>query len=55
MICACNGVGAKTILAAASACRGDLDRIADATGAGAVCGSCRPEIRTLLTKAAATV
>ncbi|MEM8755839.1 MAG: molybdopterin dinucleotide binding domain-containing protein, partial [Pseudomonadota bacterium] len=41
VICACNGVGAKTILAAASACRGDLDRIADATGAGAVCGSCR--------------
>ncbi|MFD1343845.1 molybdopterin-dependent oxidoreductase [Litorisediminicola beolgyonensis] len=47
-VCACMGVGANTLLAAIGTVGPDLDRICEATGAGLTCGSCRPEITTLI-------
>ncbi|MGR3500983.1 molybdopterin-dependent oxidoreductase [Pseudaestuariivita sp.] len=51
-ICSCMGVGANTILAAAEELGPDLARVCEATGAGVTCGSCRPEITTLLSRLA---
>ncbi len=48
-LCACFGVGVKTILKAIEADQLDsVEAIGDALGAGTNCGSCRPEIADLL-------
>lgn len=51
VICACRNVRAAAIGKAIAAGSSDLDAVADATGAGANCGSCRPEIARLLAAA----
>jgi assimilatory nitrate reductase catalytic subunit len=48
IVCACLKVGARTIAAAAQAGAQTLDAVGAATGAGANCGSCRPEIARLI-------
>lgn len=48
MICACRGVRAERIKGAIRDGAATLDAIGDATGAGANCGSCRPEIARIL-------
>ncbi len=48
VVCACRGVRANRIEAAIASGCASLDAIADATGAGSACGSCRPEIARLL-------
>jgi assimilatory nitrate reductase catalytic subunit len=54
-ICVCLNVGANTILDAIRTKNLiDVGAISDATGAGTGCGSCRPEIESLLHKAAQT-
>ena len=51
-VCSCMGVGANTLLATASEIGADLDSVCKATGAGVTCGSCRPEIATLISRIA---
>ena len=51
VVCACRGVRAAKIAAAAAAGAADVDAIGEVTTAGAVCGSCRPEIARLLAAA----
>lgn len=51
IVCACRNVRAAAIGRAIGAGAVDLDSVADATGAGANCGSCRPEIARLLAAA----
>lgn len=48
VVCACRGVRQPRIEAAIADGARDLDAVAGATGAGASCGSCRPEIARLL-------
>ena len=48
IVCACRGVRADRIAAAVGAGAVTLDAVAEATGAGSACGSCRPEIARLL-------
>lgn len=48
IVCACRGVRADRIAAAVGAGAITLDAVAEATGAGSACGSCRPEIARLL-------
>ncbi|HXG77718.1 MAG TPA: molybdopterin-dependent oxidoreductase [Methyloceanibacter sp.] len=49
LVCSCVGIGANQIAAAvARGCR-TLEAVIQATGAGSNCGSCRPEIRRLIT------
>ena len=48
VVCACRGVRTRRIEAAVAAGSATLDAIAEATGAGASCGSCRPEIARLI-------
>jgi assimilatory nitrate reductase catalytic subunit len=50
VVCACRGVRQARILAAIAAGAADLEAVGEATGAGASCGSCRPEISRLMTK-----
>ncbi|CAN7253052.1 molybdopterin-dependent oxidoreductase [Phenylobacterium sp. LjRoot225] len=52
VVCACRGVRQVKIEAAIAGGCGTVDAVGDATGAGAACGSCRPEIARLLGKAA---
>jgi assimilatory nitrate reductase catalytic subunit len=52
LVCACRGVRASKITAAAASGAHSLDAIAETTGAGAGCGSCRPQIARLLAEAA---
>jgi assimilatory nitrate reductase catalytic subunit len=52
IVCACRGVRQTKIEAAITAGCDTLDAIADTTGAGASCGSCRPEISRLLSQSA---
>jgi assimilatory nitrate reductase catalytic subunit len=47
-ICACFGISRATVEAAAARGAQSLDAIAATTRAGSNCGSCRPEIRSLL-------
>jgi assimilatory nitrate reductase catalytic subunit len=47
-VCVCFGIGARAIRAAAEAGCATAEAIGAATRAGTNCGSCRPEIRTLL-------
>lgn len=56
LVCACLGVGVNTILQAVAAqqlC--SVEAIGAALGAGTNCGSCRPELRALLSKGAPPV
>jgi assimilatory nitrate reductase catalytic subunit len=48
LVCACHGVTAAAILG----CGGDLAMVGAATRAGTGCGSCKPEIATLLARLA---
>ena len=49
MVCACFGVGVNTILRGIATQRlMTVESIGQALGAGTNCGSCRPELRTLL-------
>ncbi|MGH6955635.1 MAG: (2Fe-2S)-binding protein, partial [Caulobacteraceae bacterium] len=47
-VCACKGVSARRVERAIAEGAASLDAIAEATGAGAGCGSCRPEIARML-------
>ncbi|MBC9246349.1 molybdopterin-dependent oxidoreductase [Paracoccus sp. 11-3] len=52
LICACFGIGAKTILhSIATQKLVSVEDIGKALGAGSNCGSCRPELKTLLASA----
>jgi assimilatory nitrate reductase catalytic subunit len=51
IVCACRGVRLARIEAAIAGGCGSVDAVSDATGAGASCGSCRPEIARLLNSA----
>ena len=51
IVCACRNVRAAAIAAAAQAGARDVDAVAEATGAGSNCGSCRPEIARMLSVA----
>jgi assimilatory nitrate reductase catalytic subunit len=55
VVCACNGVRASRISAAVASGARTLDDIADATGAGSSCGSCRPEVARMLPMPAHTL
>jgi assimilatory nitrate reductase catalytic subunit len=48
VVCACRGVRRSRIEVAIAGGAADLDAVAELTGAGAACGSCRPEIARLL-------
>ena len=48
VVCACRGVRAARIQAAIGAGAASVDAVAEATGAGTSCGSCRPEIARFL-------
>jgi assimilatory nitrate reductase catalytic subunit len=52
VVCACRGVRQAKIEAAIAGGCGTVDAVGEATGAGASCGSCRPEIARLLSQAA---
>lgn len=47
IVCNCTTTNKETILACMTACQNDPDRICSATGAGSVCGSCRPLVEQL--------
>ncbi|MBR0673317.1 (2Fe-2S)-binding protein, partial [Neoroseomonas soli] len=49
MVCACHGVTAAAIAASGAA---DVTGVGAATRAGTGCGSCRPEIASLLAREA---
>ena len=50
-VCACFGVGAKTLMAAIGAGTATtVEAIGKLLGAGTNCGSCVPELRQLLTR-----
>ena len=49
-VCSCMTVGQNTILAAAEEIGPDLNRVCEATGAGTTCGSCRPEVASLIAR-----
>lgn len=51
IVCACRNVRAAVIGKAVAAGAADVDAVAEATGAGTNCGSCRPEIARLLAAA----
>jgi assimilatory nitrate reductase catalytic subunit len=48
VVCACRNVRSKHILAAIAAGAAAVEAVGEATTAGTVCGSCRPEIARLL-------
>ena len=48
VLCACNGVGRNTIAAAVASGCCDLATLGKVTGAGMVCGGCRPELLALI-------
>ena len=48
IVCSCLGVGSAAIQEAVHAGALSVDGIGAATGAGTNCGSCKPEIRTML-------
>jgi assimilatory nitrate reductase catalytic subunit len=48
VVCACRGVGARTITAAIEGGARTIDAVADVTGAGTGCGSCRIEIGRMI-------
>jgi assimilatory nitrate reductase catalytic subunit len=48
LVCACRDVRSSPIEHAIAAGAADLDQVAEATTAGSVCGSCRPEIQRMI-------
>jgi assimilatory nitrate reductase catalytic subunit len=50
VVCSCRNVRADRIAGAIAAGATDLDAVGAATGAGATCGSCRPEIARMLSQ-----
>jgi assimilatory nitrate reductase catalytic subunit len=48
IVCACRAVRADRIETAIAAGAVDVDAVAEATGAGSACGSCRPQISRML-------
>ncbi len=52
IVCACRGVRKSKIEAAVAGGCASVDAVGEATGAGASCGSCRPEIARMLSPAA---
>jgi len=52
IVCACRGVRQVRVEAAIAEGRGTVDAVSEATGAGASCGSCRPEIARLIGQSA---
>jgi assimilatory nitrate reductase catalytic subunit len=50
VVCACRNVRAERIAAAITGGAGSIEAVGEATGAGSVCGSCRPEIAGLLSR-----
>jgi assimilatory nitrate reductase catalytic subunit len=55
VVCACRGLRAGRIETAIAEGCASVDEIGEATGAGAACGSCRPEIARLIATAKGTV
>ena len=53
VVCACRTVRTDRIAAAMAAGAATLDAIGEVTGAGATCGSCRPEIARMLARSLA--
>jgi assimilatory nitrate reductase catalytic subunit len=51
IVCACRGVRSARIEQAIAAGAKDIEAVSESTGAGAACGSCRPEIVRLLSAA----
>ena len=51
LVCSCNNVGDGNLKSKISEGCTDFDKLCNATGAGTGCGSCRPEIRTILSGA----
>ncbi len=51
VVCSCRAIREDRITAAIAAGAGSLDAVAEATGAGVTCGSCRPEIARMLSHA----
>ncbi len=49
-VCVCHGIGEVAILRSAAEGCGTVEAVGRATRAGTNCGSCRPEIRALLTR-----
>lgn len=47
-VCLCKGVSNRTIRRCASEGARTVEEIGRACGAGTVCGSCKPDIRSLL-------
>lgn len=47
-VCSCLGVGINTITDAILGGARDVDALGDCTGAGTSCGSCKPELRSLI-------
>ncbi|RAK51353.1 nitrate reductase [Phenylobacterium deserti] len=54
IVCACRGVRASRITDAIAAGCGSIDAVSESTGAGAACGSCRPEIARLIAQSPKT-
>jgi len=52
IVCACRGVRQVRVEAAIAEGCGTVDAVSEATGAGASCGSCRPEIARLIGQSA---
>lgn len=50
LVCSCNGVGEGNIKKTMEAGCKDLKELCSQTGAGMGCGSCRPEVRSILEK-----
>jgi assimilatory nitrate reductase catalytic subunit len=48
LVCACRNVRSSRIASAVAAGAASLEAVSEATGAGSVCGSCRPEIARLV-------
>jgi assimilatory nitrate reductase catalytic subunit len=53
VVCACRNVRADRIVAAIDGGADSVEAVGEATAAGSVCGSCRPEIARLLAAPAA--
>ncbi|WP_353718538.1 molybdopterin-dependent oxidoreductase [Dyadobacter sp. 676] len=51
LVCSCNNVGQGNLEKAIAGGCGDFQKLCQTTGAGTGCGSCRPEVRSILEKA----
>jgi ferredoxin-nitrate reductase len=50
LVCSCNGVGEGNLRTKIDSGICDFQKLCESTGAGAGCGSCRPEVRSILEK-----